>query len=59
MVRNDPLEPTRAGERGEEGLMRFVMTYRVSTDRGNELAKNGTFGETVQTLMAELRPEAA
>ena len=30
--------------------MRFVITCRVRTDRGNELAKNGTFGRLSRPL---------
>jgi hypothetical protein len=50
MVRDDPLEPTRAGQGGEVGHMRFVITCRVRTGRGNELAKNGTFGRLSRPL---------
>ena len=39
--------------------MRFMITCRIPMDRGNELAKNGTLGETIQTIMEELQPEAA
>jgi len=39
--------------------MRFMITYRVPVEKGNELAKNGTLGETIQTIMEELQPEAA
>ena len=28
-------------------------------EKGNELAKNGTFGETIRSMMEELEPEAA
>lgn len=45
-------------EKGEEGLMRFMITCRVPVEKGNELAKNGTLGETIQTIMEELQPEA-
>ena len=39
--------------------MRFMLTCRIHVERGNELAKNGTLGETIQTIMEELQPEAA
>jgi hypothetical protein len=39
--------------------MRFMITCRIPMDRGNELAKNGTLGETIKTIMEELQPEAA
>ena len=39
--------------------MRFMLTCRIPVEKGNELAKNGTLGETIQTIMEELKPEAA
>jgi hypothetical protein len=39
--------------------MRFMLTCRIPMEKGNELAKNGTLGETIQTIMEELQPEAA
>jgi len=39
--------------------MRFMLTCRIPVGRGNELAKNDTLGETVQSIMEELQPEAA
>ena len=39
--------------------MRFMITCRVPVERGNELAKAGTLGSTIQTIMEELKPEAA
>jgi hypothetical protein len=34
--------------------MRFMITCRILMDRGNELAKSGTLGETIRTIMEEL-----
>ena len=39
--------------------MRFMLTCRIPVEKGNELAKNGTLGETIQSIMEELEPEAA
>ena len=39
--------------------MRFMITCRIPVERGNELAKNDTLGETVKSIMEELQPEAA
>jgi hypothetical protein len=58
MVRDNPLEPT-SGRKGGVGLMRFMITCRIPVEKGNELAKNGTLGETIRSIMEELEPEAA
>jgi hypothetical protein len=39
--------------------MRFMITCRIPVEKGNELAKKGTLGETIQSVMEELKPEAA
>ena len=39
--------------------MRFRITCRIPMDKGNELARNGSLGQTIQTIMEELQPEAA
>jgi len=39
--------------------MRFMLTCRIPVEMGNELVKNDTLGETVQSIMEELQPEAA
>jgi hypothetical protein len=46
-------------EKGREGLMRFMITCRIPVEKGNELVKNGTLGPTVQSIMEDLKPEAA
>jgi hypothetical protein len=58
MVRDNPLEPT-SGRKGGVELMRFMITCRIPVEKGNELAKNGTLGETIRSIMEELEPEAA
>jgi hypothetical protein len=42
-----------------EGIMRFVITCRIPVERGNELAKAGSLGSTIQSVLEELQPEAA
>jgi hypothetical protein len=58
VVRDKPLFGS-SGRKGEVGLMRFMLTCRIPVEKGNELAKNGTLGETIQSIMEELEPEAA
>jgi hypothetical protein len=58
LVKDDLLVGS-SGRKGGVGLMRFMITCRVPVEKGNELAKNGTLGETIQTIMEELKPEAA
>jgi len=38
--------------------MRFMITCRIPVEKGNELAKNGTLGETIRSIMEELEPAA-
>jgi hypothetical protein len=46
-------------EEGEEGLMRFMITCRIPVEKGKELAKAGNLDSTIQSIMEELKPEAA
>ncbi len=39
--------------------MRFMLSFRVPTDKGNAAIKDGTFFQTQQSIMEELNPEAA
>jgi hypothetical protein len=39
--------------------MRFMITCRIPVEKGNELAKNGSLGSTIQSILEELKPEAA
>ncbi len=39
--------------------MRFMLSFRVPTDKGNTAIKDGTFFQTQQSIMEELNPEAA
>ena len=39
--------------------MRFMLTFRFPNEKGNSLAKDGTMGQVVQSILEELNPEAA
>ncbi len=39
--------------------MRFMLTVRMPMDEGNEMVKNGTIGQTIQTILEDIQPEAA
>ena len=39
--------------------MRFMLTFRIPTEKGNALAKNGNLNQTVRSVMEEIGPEAA
>ena len=39
--------------------MRFMLTFRVPMDEGNAGIKDGSLGQTLQTIIDELKPEAA
>ena len=39
--------------------MRFMLTFRIPIEKGNAMAKDGTLEQTVQSIVEELKPEAA
>jgi len=39
--------------------MRFLVTIRWDMEKGNELARAGTLGSTVSSILDDRRPEAA
>jgi hypothetical protein len=39
--------------------MRFMLSFRMPTETGNQLTKEGKLPETLQSIMEELQPEAA
>jgi hypothetical protein len=59
LVESDRSLRTYEREKGKVGLMRFMITCRIPVEKGNELVKNGTLGPTVQSIMEDLKPEAA
>jgi hypothetical protein len=48
-----------SGSERRRVYMRFMLTFRIPTDEGNAAAKDGRLAQTVQSIMEELRPEAA
>ncbi|HLL41266.1 MAG TPA: hypothetical protein VK357_16615 [Rubrobacteraceae bacterium] len=38
--------------------MRFMISFRMPTDKGNQLIREGKLGETIQSIMEDLKPEA-
>jgi hypothetical protein len=39
--------------------MRFMITCRIPLEKANELAKTGSLDATIQSILEELKPEAA
>ena len=39
--------------------MRFMLTFRIPMDAGNELIKGGKVDETMRSVLDDLKPEAA
>ena len=39
--------------------MRCMITCRIPMEKANELATAGSLGSTIQSIMEELKPEAA
>jgi len=39
--------------------MRFMLTFRFPNEKGNELARDGSLGPTIQSILEEIQPEAA
>jgi hypothetical protein len=60
MVIGREANPRRlVGGRRRREYMRFMITCRIPVEKGNELAKNGSLGSTIQSILEELKPEAA
>jgi len=43
----------------EEITMRMMLRWMVPVERGNETIKDGTLAKTIESLLNELKPEAA
>ena len=39
--------------------MRFMLTFRIPMDKGNAAVTDGKLGETLQSILEDLKPEAA
>jgi len=39
--------------------MRMLMRVSIPVESGNAAARNGTLGQTIQQILADLKPEAA
>lgn len=39
--------------------MRFLLKVEIPAERGSEAIVNGSFAETIQSILAEQKPEAA
>jgi len=39
--------------------MRMMLRWTVPVEKGNEAVSDGTMGQTIQTLLEQLNPEAA
>ncbi|MCW2719640.1 MAG: hypothetical protein QOG20_4281 [Pseudonocardiales bacterium] len=39
--------------------MRFMITCRIPVEKGNQLARAGTLGSTIQSIVEEMKPEVA
>src|ERR671920_1852081 len=59
LVESDRPLRTYEREKGKVGLMRFMITCRIPVEKGNELVKNGALAPTVQSILEDLKPEAA
>ena len=51
--------PQVGREEGGVRQMRLMVTVRVPIDEGNEMVKSGTLGENLQTILEDIKPEAA
>jgi len=51
-------ERRRESERERES-MRFMISARVPTEKANAAIKDGSFPQTLQSIMEEVQPEAA
>ncbi len=39
--------------------MRFMITFRIPTERGNAAARDGSLPDILQSVLEDLKPEAA
>ncbi len=39
--------------------MRIMLTFRIHPEKGDQLIKDGSIGETMRTILEEINPEVA
>ena len=39
--------------------MRFMLTFQIGLEEGNAAVKDGTLGQTIESILNEIKPEAA
>ena len=39
--------------------MRFMLKFRIPVDKGNTAAKDGSLGRIIESILEDLKPEAA
>ncbi len=39
--------------------MRFMLTFRIPMDKGNAAVRDGSLPDTIQSVLEDLKPEAA
>ncbi len=39
--------------------MRFMLSFRIPTEKGNAAVRDGSIAQTLQSILEELKPEAA
>jgi hypothetical protein len=39
--------------------MRFMLTFRIPMDKGNAAVRDGSIGDVLQSILEDLKPEAA
>src|SRR5919202_5790296 len=48
-----------SGKEEEREYMRFMLSFRIPTEKANAIMRQGRFPQTVQSIMEEIQPEAA
>jgi hypothetical protein len=48
-----------SGSERRRESMRFMLSFRIPTEKANAAIKDGSFPQTLQSIMEELQPEAA
>ena len=51
------MEVVKGQEKGEK--VRILVTFSINPEKGDQLIKEGRMGETMESILEELQPEAA